>query len=153
MSRTLQSFLTVVCLLYLGIIRSVDEKLLLLRGQLKKLKEGIDPDYLSLVEEADRVREKRVFVAQVFREYELAAAQEERDKERESAFQQFESKKMELKECLLHDLQDKKKAYDNYRHNVDLGSASKNTVCMCTSESISICFMLLQLIHLNPRQW
>lgn len=31
-------------------------------------------------------------------------------------------KKVELKECLMHDQQDKKKAYENYRHTAELST-------------------------------
>ena len=68
--------------------------------------------------------EKRLFVAEVFKQYELDAAKEDYDKEKALATQQFELKGMELKECLLNDLQDKKRAYDNYRHSMDLSSGS-----------------------------
>ena len=66
--------------------------------------------------------EKRVFVADVFKQYELEEANEEYEREKTLAMQQFEAKGLELKECLLNDLQDKKKAYDSYRHSMDLGS-------------------------------
>lgn len=65
-------------------------------------------------------------MAEVFKQYELEAVQEEYEREKMLAMQQFEAKEMELKECLLNDLQDKKKAYDHYRHNIDLSSGGTN---------------------------
>ena len=70
--------------------------------------------------------EKRLFVAEVYKQYELEAANEEYEREKSLAMQQFEAKGLELKECLLNDLQDKKKAYDNYRHNLDLASGGRS---------------------------
>lgn len=67
--------------------------------------------------------EKRVFIAEVYKQYELEAAHEDYEREKALAMQQYEAKELELKECLLNDLQDKRKAYDNYRHNLDLSSA------------------------------
>lgn len=72
--------------------------------------------------------EKRRFVAKVFREYELEAANEEYKREKTVAMEQFEAKGMELKECLLNDLHDKRKAYDQYRHSIDLAYGG-NAVC------------------------
>lgn len=66
--------------------------------------------------------EKRLFVAEVYKQYELEAAKEDYEREKALAMQQFEAKDIELKECLLNDLQDKRRAYDNYRHNMDLAS-------------------------------
>lgn len=86
------------------------------------MEDGTDPEYLRRVKQLREVYEKRLFVAEVFKQYELAAATEEYEREKAQAIQQFEAKGLELKECLLNDLQDKKKAYDNYRHNLDLAS-------------------------------
>lgn len=93
-----------------------------LHTQTKLLEDETDPEYLRRVREMREMYEKRLFVAEVFRQYELEAANEEYERENALALQQFEAKGLELKECLLNDLQDKKKAYDNYRHNTDLSS-------------------------------
>ena len=108
-----------------GVCSSLQEKLTLLCAQLRAVEEGTDPEYLSRILELERQREHRLFVAETFRDYELAMAQEDFEREKESAMQQYEAKKTELKECLLHDLQDKKRAYDNYRNTVELGAAGK----------------------------
>lgn len=74
------------------------------------------------MKELRELYERRVFVAEVFKQYELDEADEEFEREKTLAVQQFEAKGLELKECLLNDLQDKKKAYDSYRHSMDLAS-------------------------------
>lgn len=86
------------------------------------MEDGTDPEYLKRVNELKELWKKREFVAEVFKQYELAAAREECEKEKSLATQQFEAKGLELKECLLNDLQDKRKAYDQCRHNMDLSS-------------------------------
>jgi len=68
------------------------------------------------------VRDKRLFVAEAFCQYELDCAEEEYERERALAVQELEGKKVELKECLMHDLQEKKRAYETYRHSMELGS-------------------------------
>lgn len=100
------------------------EKLMQLQSQIKELEDGSDPEYCRRVKEMKEMYEKRLFVAEVFKQYELDAAKEDYDKEKALATQQFELKGMELKECLLNDLQDKKRAYDNYRHSMDLSSGT-----------------------------
>lgn len=102
---------------------SLQEKLSLLCAQLRAVEEGTDSEYLSRIQELKRQRDHRLFVAETFRDYELAMARDEFAHEKESAMLQYEAKKTELKECLLHDLQDKKRAYDNYRNTVELGTS------------------------------
>lgn len=105
------------------------EKVIHLRAQIKQLEDGTDAEYLQRVKEIREMYEKRLFVAEVFKHYELEAANEEYDREKALALQQFEAKGLELKECLLNDLQDKKKAYDSYRHNLDLASGGTAMLC------------------------
>lgn len=107
---------------YISLVSSFVDKILQLHSQIKQLEEGTDPEYLQRVKEMREMYEKRSFVAEVFKQYELEAAGEEYDREKALARQQFEAKGLELKECLLNDLQDKRKAYENYRHNMDLAS-------------------------------
>ena len=38
---------------------------------------------------------------------------------------------MELKECLMHDLQEKKRAYETYRHSMELGSGGMRVLARC----------------------
>lgn len=105
--------------------RSLEDKLCSLRSQLEKLRDGSDPDYQQAVRELESVRDNRLFVADVFRQYELATVQQEFEREKAIAVQQLEAKQQDLKECLLQDLQDKRKAYDSYRHGVEVNSICK----------------------------
>ena len=34
----------------------------------------------------------------------------------------MQAKKLELKDCLIHDLQEKKRVYENYRHTAELST-------------------------------
>ena len=106
-------------------IRSLEDKLCSLRSQLEKLRDGSDPDYQQAVRELETARDNRLFVADVFRQYELAAVEQEFEREKAIAIQQLEAKQQDLKECLLQDLQDKRKAYDSYRHGVEVSSICK----------------------------
>ncbi len=114
----------------LSVYRSLQEKLSMLRSQLAAIEASTDPEYLSRVAGLEAQRDHRLFVAETFRDYELCVAREQYQREKSFASQQYESKKCELKECLLHDLHDKKRAYDNYRTTVELGAAGKQ-VCVC----------------------
>ena len=51
---------------------------------------GTDGDYLRRVVELEEMKEKRLFVAEVFRQYELRCAEEEFERERLTAQQDFE---------------------------------------------------------------
>lgn len=89
---------------------------------------GTDPEYLKKVREIEAVRDKRLFVAEAFRQYELECAEDEYERERALALRELEEKKAELKDCLLHELLEKKKAYETYRHSMELGSGG---MCVC----------------------
>lgn len=95
------------------------------QSQIKLLEDGTDPEYNRRVQELREICENRQFIAQVFRQYEMDAAKEDYEREKSLAMQQFEAKGLELKECLLSDLHDKKRAYDNYRYNMDLSSGGE----------------------------
>ncbi len=103
--------------------RCLQDKLSVLRCQLGAIQNGCDDEYLSRVETLTKERNHRLFVAETFRDYELCIAREELEREKLAALNQFDSKRVELKDCLLHDLQEKRRAYDNYRHTVELGAA------------------------------
>ena len=77
------------------------------------------------------MRDKRLFVAEAFCQYELDCAEEEYERERALAVQELEGKKVELKECLMHDLQEKKRAYETYRHSMELGSGGMWVLACC----------------------
>ena len=76
------------------------------------------------------MRDKRLFVAEAFRQYELECAEDEYERERALALRELEEKKAELKECLLHELHEKKKAYETYRHSMELGSGGACVWCV-----------------------
>lgn len=115
----------------------MEDKLSSLRSQLEHLRDGSDPDYQQAVRELEAVRDNRLFVADVFRQYELAAVEQEFEREKAVAVQQLEAKEQDLKECLLQDLQDKRKAYDSYRHGVEVSSICK---LHCTTADMPLPF-------------
>ena len=134
------------------------DKVAHLRTQIKQLEDGSDPEYLRRVKELRELCERRVFVAEVFKQYELDETNEEFEREKTLAVQQFEAKGMELKECLLNDLQDKKKAYDSYRHSMDLASGGmkiplSDPFRSSLSPPPSPYVPLQPLIPLSPRTW
>ena len=51
---------------------------------------GIDPEYLKKVQEIKEVRDKRLFVAETFRQYELQCAEDDYEREKSLAMQEFE---------------------------------------------------------------
>jgi Sin3 histone deacetylase corepressor complex component SDS3 len=101
---------------------SFEEKLAALHAQLKQVEDGTDLDFLQEVARIKEERDKRLFVAESFRVYETQCVKEEFEREKTQAETEFEVKKVELKECLMHDQQDKKRAYENYRHTAELST-------------------------------
>lgn len=146
---------------------TLQEKLALLQSQLCAIEDGTDPEYLTRIREVDKMREHRLFVAETFRDYELAVTTADYNREKETALEQYEAKKLELKDYLLHDLQDKRRAYDNYRNTVELSNPGDHhsyvsghthtTRYLCLPLTHTISFPLThtssQSIALNQRQW
>ncbi len=51
---------------------------------------GTDPEYLQKVKEVEEIRRKRLFVTEVFCDYELQCVDEELQREKAIAMQEFE---------------------------------------------------------------
>ena len=122
--------------------RSLEEKLSLLRSQLEHLRDGTDPEFQQAVCELESIRDNRLFVAGVFRQYELSVVQQEFEREQAIAVQRLGAKRQDLKECILQDLQDKRKAYDTYRHGMEVSS-------ICKLSSTSHCPGLAQPVFMT----
>ncbi|KAL5477171.1 hypothetical protein EMCRGX_G023924 [Ephydatia muelleri] len=101
---------------------SWEERLSALRLHLKQLEDGSDMEYVRIIKELEEIREERLFVAEVFRDFELQNAIEEHEREKAMTLDELEAKKLELKECLINDMQEKKKAYETFRLTGDLAS-------------------------------
>ena len=83
--------------------------------------------------------ERRLYTAQVIRQYELDVANETFKREKVVAIEQFEVKGVELKECLLNDLHDKRKAYDQCRLSIDLIANGGVCMCVCVGGCVHVC--------------
>lgn len=105
-------------------IGSYQEKIAGLKEQLQRIKDGTDPEYQKRVKELKELRDKRLFMTETFREYELKAAKEEYEREKAQALLEFETKKTELKDNLLLDLQEKKKTFENLRSTMEITTGS-----------------------------
>lgn len=63
---------------------------LLCDGHPYALGSGTDTEYLRRVQEVEEMRDKRLFIADAFRQYELQWAQDEYEREKAVAQQEFE---------------------------------------------------------------
>jgi Sin3 histone deacetylase corepressor complex component SDS3 len=99
---------------------SYKEKIGALKEQLNQIREGTDPEYLKKLNELVDLRDKRLFIAETFRDYELSMAKEEYEREKSQAITECETKRAELKDNLLLDLHEKKKAFENLRSTMEI---------------------------------
>lgn len=61
--------------------------------------EGTDTEYLRRVDELKEIRDQRLFVAEAYRQYELHCAEEEFERERLGAEQDFEVRETKVHSC------------------------------------------------------
>ncbi|XP_011410137.1 PREDICTED: sin3 histone deacetylase corepressor complex component SDS3-like [Amphimedon queenslandica] len=99
---------------------SYKEKIAILEEHLKQVNEGTFPEYVRRLQELKELRDKRIFMAEIFKEYELNAAKEEYDRERSQAILECETKRSDLKDNLLMELQEKKKTVENLRSSMEI---------------------------------
>ncbi|XP_022337531.1 sin3 histone deacetylase corepressor complex component SDS3-like isoform X4 [Crassostrea virginica] len=96
------------------------DKLAHLKKQLQQLEEGTLPEYIKKRKKIDQQYKERIRVNEIWREFELDVVEREYIKEKKASVKDFEEKKIELKENLIVELEEKKKNIENERHSMDL---------------------------------
>ncbi|KAL4223576.1 Sin3 histone deacetylase corepressor complex component SDS3 [Mactra antiquata] len=96
------------------------DKLAFLKKQLKQLEDGTLPEYLKRNKKIDQQYRERLKLMEVFKEYELEVIDREYKKEKKLAAKEFEEKKIDLKENLIADLEEKKRSIELERSQLEL---------------------------------
>lgn len=96
------------------------EKLQDFKQQLQNLNTGKHPEYIKRLNKLDLLRSERLLIAEICRKYEIELIEKEYVREQKAAQEEYEQKKVELKETLLNELQDKKKVIESERTSMEL---------------------------------
>ncbi|CAH3153622.1 unnamed protein product [Porites evermanni] len=90
------------------------------KQQLQNLIGGKHPEYTKRMNKLDMLRSERLLIAEICRKYEIELIEKEYVREQKAAQQEYEQKKVELKETLLNELQEKKKVIESERISMEL---------------------------------
>jgi len=108
--------------------RYMKEKVQQLRDLLQQLQDGTLPEYVNRLSRLQSVLEERLFVASTYKDIELEMVNTQYRKESQRLQDEFEMKKVDLKETLLHSLEEKKKQIEAEQHSVELTGISVDTL-------------------------
>jgi len=98
------------------------DKLAQLKAQLQQLCDGTHPEFSRRIIKIDRIYKERLQLNEAWRDYEAECVEMEYRNEKKNAAREFEDKKIELKENLIHELEEKRKAIEHERFSVELAS-------------------------------
>ncbi|XP_051888420.1 sin3 histone deacetylase corepressor complex component SDS3 isoform X2 [Pristis pectinata] len=96
------------------------EKLTSLKRQLQQLQEGTLQEYQKRMKKLDQQYKERIRNAELFLQLETEQVERNYIKEKKAAVKEFEDKKIELKENLIAELEEKKKMIENERLTMEL---------------------------------
>eukprot|EP00112_Aurelia_sp_Birch-Aquarium-sp1_P001506 Seg1161.5 transcript_id=Seg1161.5/GoldUCD/mRNA.D3Y31 product="Sin3 histone deacetylase corepressor complex component SDS3" protein_id=Seg1161.5/GoldUCD/D3Y31 len=91
-----------------------------LKKQLEQLKDGMHPEYRTRLKHLEQQREDYIKMTEAFRDYERRETEKEYEREKRQAKQELERRKIDLKDTLLQDLLEKKKAIENEKATLEL---------------------------------
>uniref|UniRef100_A0ABI7ZBP4 SDS3 homolog, SIN3A corepressor complex component n=1 Tax=Felis catus TaxID=9685 RepID=A0ABI7ZBP4_FELCA len=103
------------------------DKLASLKRQLQQLQEGTLQEYQKRMKKLDQQYKERIRNAELFLQLETEQVERNYIKEKKAAVKEFEDKKVELKENLIAELEEKKKMIENEKLTMELtGGAGSN---------------------------
>ncbi|XP_075969975.1 sin3 histone deacetylase corepressor complex component SDS3 isoform X2 [Anticarsia gemmatalis] len=100
------------------------DKLASLKKQLQQLEDGIHPEFLRRVKRLEHQLNERLRINKIYREHMYEVVEREYLAEKKAAAKEFEEKKIELKENLLNDFEDKRKMIESERQSMELNGDS-----------------------------
>ncbi|XP_046568222.1 sin3 histone deacetylase corepressor complex component SDS3-like [Haliotis rubra] len=103
------------------------DKLAHLKKQLQHLKEGTLPEYIKRNRRIEQQYRERLRLNEIWRDIELEIVEREHKKEKKASAKEFEEKKIELKESLIMDLEEKKRNVECERGTMDMNTSSGMT--------------------------
>lgn len=96
------------------------DKLAHLKKQLQQLQDGTLPEYIKKRRKIEQQYKERIRINEIWRDFELEVVEREYIKEKKATAKDFEEKKIELKESLIAEYEDKAKTIEMERHSLEL---------------------------------
>lgn len=100
------------------------EKLARLNAQIEALQDGTHSEYLKRIKKLETEYKERLRLNEVHRDYLFECLEREYAFEKNAADKEYEDKKVDLRENLLTDYEDKRKMIENERNTMELNSDS-----------------------------
>ncbi|XP_076220470.1 sin3 histone deacetylase corepressor complex component SDS3 isoform X2 [Nomia melanderi] len=96
------------------------DKLASLKKQLQQLKDGTHPEYNRKLKRLEAQYRERLRLNIIYRDYLTESVERDYILEKKAAVKEFEEKKIDLKENLLTDMEEKRKMIESDRHTMEL---------------------------------
>ncbi|XP_050447419.1 sin3 histone deacetylase corepressor complex component SDS3 isoform X2 [Cataglyphis hispanica] len=96
------------------------DKLASLKKQLQQLKDGTHPEYNRKLKRLEAQYKERLRLNIIYRDYLTEWVERDYILEKKAAVKEFEEKKIDLKENLLTDMEEKRKIIESDRHTMEL---------------------------------
>lgn len=100
------------------------DKLAVLKDQLSQLNDGIHPEYVKKLKTLEHQYEERMFLNDAYLAVETERIEQEYINEKKAAVRDYEERKINLKESLISDLEEKRKMVENERILLEFNSDS-----------------------------
>lgn len=100
------------------------EKLSLLKDQLNQLNEGTHAEFVKKLSVLEQQYEERMFLNDAYLAVETERIEQEYIHEKKAAVRDYEERKVNLKESLIADLEEKRKMVENERISLEFNSDS-----------------------------
>lgn len=96
------------------------DKLNNLREQLYQLDAGVHPEFLRQLKRVEMQRQDRILLNEAFQIYETERVEREYVNEKKAALREFEDRKIELRESLILELEDRRRIIESERLTMEL---------------------------------
>ncbi|XP_058827834.1 sin3 histone deacetylase corepressor complex component SDS3 [Topomyia yanbarensis] len=96
------------------------DKLASLKKQLEELRSGTHPEYLRRVKKLEHQYNERMRLNDIYREYLISCVERDYILEKNAAVKEYEEKKIDLRENLMTDFEDRRKMIENERATMEL---------------------------------
>lgn len=107
-------------------------KLATLKKQLAQLKEDSHPEYLKKLRRIEQMYHDRRFMNDVFQTHEVERVEREYIQEKKAAVREFEEKKIDLRESLILELEEKRRMVEAERSTIELTGDSMEVKSVTT---------------------
>lgn len=97
-------------------------KLTNLKKQIQQLKDYVYPDYVKRIKELERIYRDKLRINALKRDLLLQSAEQDFINDKKTAHREFEDKKVDLKDTLLNDLEERRRLVEIEKNTLDLSS-------------------------------